>query len=245
MQAEGMARRVRGVLVARFQFKISCNFPRTGPVFMDNRRGSPIPIINDRPERDVMKLNKKQLSGIIGGLLTLLILMPAVGRTAVLIDCADESQVLDYIDRGFYISYYPGNTLAQVDLLFSSRTAGDYTIILTARLGTYDGPVLGSSEITLVLSADQDELFAGHFIFPDSPITPGSLVTFSLSLDGAPSIPFYNVSTHAAICPVVETQNTMPPLSEFRRDGVNIRVYGDETVSSEVVDWGTVKRGYR
>jgi len=141
----------------------------------------------------------------------------------------------DDIFRGFYLPSYPGSSLSQAILSFSSGTAGTYTFSLTAHAGTYDGPVIGSSQATAALDGVQNDDVATSFNFPELPIAPGSTVAFVIQQVSGPSIGdvFYSVSscdfTTSCAIPgpqVIETNGTTPPLDTFRRNGVGLKLLG-------------------
>ncbi len=171
---------------------------------------------------------------------------PQSGVAAVLIDCVDASSLIaDYIDRGFYIPAFPGSALDEVDLFFSATTAGDYTILLTARADTYDGTVIGTSQITVTLTSDMHTLVEGNFAFPSPFVTENSTVTFAMSLVSGPELPYFAVNTIVDPCVIVETNGTSPPLDTFRRQGIQARIHGQESTPIHEATWGRVKTDYR
>ena len=131
----------------------------------------------------------------------------------------------DFISRGFYLPSYPGTVLTRATLAFSAATAGDYTITLTANSGAYNGPAIGSSTATVTLSGDVRTAVLTTFDFPSPAVTQGTLVAFTMTLVSGPSLPYYAVTCgsdpHCIIFGgAVETEDTTPPLSVFRRNGV-------------------------
>ncbi len=145
-----------------------------------------------------------------------------------LISCPGVVGSGNRIDRGFYVQSYPGTSLDRVDLELSARTAGIYTFSLSARLNSYDGALIGTSTATATLNGIDTEGHAVSFLFPSLQVPRGSLVTFTLNYVSRPgeAIAFYNVQTSSEACPVVETEDTTPPLSTFRRNGISIGLYG-------------------
>lgn len=155
----------------------------------------------------------------------------------------------DKLSRGFYIPEYPADDLSRVELLFATTFTDVYTISLTARLDTYDGPLLDTDTIVVELVApstgpeagDGADVFLGDiptvlgaFEFDAAAVPPGSTVTFALELLDAPGFVFYDVGPCDSPEPgceerctgqVVQTNGTEPPLDSFRRDSVGIRVY--------------------
>lgn len=158
-----------------------------------------------------------------------------VDITSVLVNIAPAPGAGDLISRGFYLPSYPGSTLSQATLAFSSRTAGTYTFSLTAHSGAYDGPVIGTSQATAVLDGVQDDVVPASFSFPELSIVPQSTVAFVIQQVSGPSTGdvFYSVSscdfTTTCAIPgpqVIETNGTTPPLDTFRRNGVGLKLLG-------------------
>jgi len=142
----------------------------------------------------------------------------------------------DLIFRGFYLPSYPGVGLGQATLTFAADTAGPYTITLTVTSGAFHGPVIGSSTATVTLPASRSTFVPLSFNFPSPAITPGSLVAFAMTLVSGPGSAnqlFFDVSTCGLsdmTCttggPAVETNDTTPLLSTFRRNGVVLTIVG-------------------
>ena len=135
----------------------------------------------------------------------------------------------DFIDRGFYVTNYPSTTLVQANLYFSATIAGTYTLSLTARDGAYDGPVLGSSQATVVLDGTTTQTQSISFFFASPAIVNGSTVAFVTQLVNGPAGAgvYYAVGDCSGPNPqcddVFETEGTTPPLDTFRRNGMGIR----------------------
>lgn len=169
--------------------------------------------------------------GVVRILLTLLtlLLFVATGRAETLLACTNGNTG-DFFDRGFYVPSYPGNSLASARLVFSSPTAGDYTVRLTVRSNTYDGIVLGSDSTTFNLAASTDR--AVLFNFPSVRIREGSRVCFIMTITSGPSTAlYYSVGPSSGGCTtVVETEGTTPPLDTFRRYGVELTLTGEDTL---------------
>ena len=147
-------------------------------------------------------------------------------QAAVLIDCEPTFQSGDLISRGFYIQSYPGTTLSRIDLWLKPNDPGTYTFSLVACGNAFDGTQIGLANTTVTLN-DTGNYTLTSFNFLPSPVAPGSLITFKISkLNGPESAITFIVYTEGG-CPVVETEDTTPPWSNFRRDGIAIKVYGD------------------
>ncbi len=146
----------------------------------------------------------------------------------------------DEISRGFYLPSYPGTQLRQVRLYFSADTGGAYTLSLSARSSTYGGTLLGTTTSTVTLAANRATFTSADFNFSPIAIAPGSTVTFAIGLVSAPAgavagQPFYDTgpcsaflgSMSCSVTPaVIETEDTTPPLSTFRRGSVAVRILG-------------------
>jgi parallel beta-helix repeat protein len=169
--------------------------------------------------------------GVVRTLLALLTLFLVVlsGRADTLLVCTNATTG-DFYYRGFYVPSYPGNSLTSARLVFTSPTAGDYTVRLTARSNTYDGLVLGSSATTFNLAVSTDR--AVTFNFPSVRIRENSRVCFIMTITSGPSTAlYYSVGPSSGGCPtIVETEGTTPPLDTFRRNGVELTLTGEDTL---------------
>ncbi|HUF34686.1 MAG TPA: hypothetical protein VMN37_01990 [Gemmatimonadales bacterium] len=134
----------------------------------------------------------------------------------------------DNISRGVYIPSFPGSALSQVDLFFTSTVAADYTLQLVARGGAYDGPVIGVAEATVGLPGTVGDNVQTAFLFPSPAVAPGSTVTFAIFQTGGPAASIFYATPNAdADCAqIVETNDTSPPLSSFRRQGMGMILQG-------------------
>jgi hypothetical protein len=137
----------------------------------------------------------------------------------------------DFIDRGFYHPAYPAALLSTVRVWLSTPTADTYTITMTARAGTYDGPVLGTSTVTIGLPAGTGFSTPIDFVFTPAAVTPGSTVTFTMT-QVSPAVlnVYYDIGTCtfgpcATPSPFKETEGTTPPLDTPRRNGVSAIIF--------------------
>ena len=171
--------------------------------------------------------------GAIRFLLSILLLMGVAlsSRGEVLLSCTGLPGG-DRYDRGFYIPSFPGNSLDSARLVLSSFDAGDYTVTLTARQTSFNGAILGSSTVSFTLAGAYPQNRATTFTFPSIRITEGSRVCFIISLRASPAGDlYYSVPDFASGCTsVIETEGTTPPLSTFRRNGVNLLINGQDTL---------------
>jgi hypothetical protein len=171
----------------------------------------------------------------------------------------------DLLYRGFYIPEYATDSLDRVELLFATDYTDTYTISLTARQDTYDGPILGVSTIELELIAgaaapspgDGADVFfggiptvAGVFEFDAAPVTPGGTVTFAFEQLGGLGSAYYDIGpcdTSEPGCEdlcsgeIIQTNGTEPPLDTYRRHSVGIRVF--DAPPPDVPALGTVAAG--
>lgn len=175
-------------------------------------------------------------------LLLTTMMLATSASAAVLVDCYEGSGGGDNITRGFYVTDFPGSSVEEVNLFYTSTQAGERTIRLTMRAGTYDGPVIGTAEVVLDLPASTATEAA--FMYAGTDIEPGSTVTFIQELvDGEQEL-YYSVSPTDNDCPVFQTSGTTPPLDTPRRDGIRVRIVGPEAIANVPVSWSVLKRSY-
>lgn len=141
------------------------------------------------------------------------------------VSCPFQGWGGDWSTRGFYVSGYQGTNIDTVTLRYVTHTPGTYSISLSARIGSYDGPLIGTSDVTvsLPLSGVPADV---TFQFGGLPVSQGSTVTFAQSASGPV---FFDVGNGPlgdpsfSDCPgVVETEGTLPPLDTFRRASVGL-----------------------
>ena len=153
-------------------------------------------------------------------------LVPAVHAQVpptLLLECAHTGSAGDNLSRGFYIPNFPGSRLDSVEMWMMSYDADTFTVMLTARADTYDGPVVGTATATFSLDNEQVPV---TFDFGGVPVQPGSILTFAFQIQSGTGTLFFNVGDNTCEGKVIETNGTSPPLSTTRRDSVGIRVYG-------------------
>ncbi len=136
----------------------------------------------------------------------------------------------DNINRGFYLTNYPGQSLQSIKLRHEASVAGTYQITVTARLGSYAGPIIGEPYTAAVVLATSSGTNVTYQL-GDMPVAPGSTIAFSMAATG-PGAVLFDVAVPAACPNVVETENTSPPLSTVRRDRVGYEVYGRAATQS-------------
>ena len=163
--------------------------------------------------------------------LVLLTFAAADGRAATLLNCTNANTG-DFYWRGFYVPNFPGNSLSGARLVFGTPTVGSYTVKLTARSNSYDGLLLGESTTTFNLASPSPADTAVTFDLPSLRVREGSRVCFLMTLVSGPSTAlYYSVGPTSGGCTtVVETEGTTPPLDTFRRYGVELALYGEDTL---------------
>jgi hypothetical protein len=158
-------------------------------------------------------------------------LSQTVSAQAVIVSCPFALGG-DHIDRGFYITSYPGSNLYTVHVKYEAfSTSGAYSVSMTARLGAYNGPIIGSAQ-TVTVSLTTTAFTDVTFNFGGAPVTPGSTVTFTQVQTSGPAADdvFYdigngNLGGGGANCPgVTETAGTSPPLDSLRRNTVGVEI---------------------
>jgi hypothetical protein len=145
--------------------------------------------------------------------------------------CGFSGEGGDFPDRGIYLTNYPGSNLSQVELGYtaSSGATGLWVLSLTARRGSFDGPIIGSTQIATP-NITHDGTTGGEdqvvFDFNGAPVTPGDTITFTQtaqyigSFSGSALIFFDSGS--GPCTNVTETDGTSPPLDHFRSATVGI-----------------------
>ncbi len=160
-------------------------------------------------------------AALLGGLS---LFMATTSQASVLYSCPGGAGG-DWNTEGFYMPSYPGITLDSATLKLLGSVAGTYQVSLTVRSGAYDGPVLGTSTVTVGLNASSGAMVSTTFPFPSVTMPKGGLVCFILSVVSGPyGMVYYDVG--GGCTEVIETEDTSPPLSSFRRDGVDLTLTG-------------------
>jgi hypothetical protein len=145
----------------------------------------------------------------------------ALAAPQTLYSCGPGTGTGDGTDRGFYVTGYPGPNLHSVTLAYEDDVAGIHTIGLTAHLGAYDGPVVGSASVTGTVA--NPGFTPLTFTFPDPGVAAGSTIAFVQQVIASPPGAFVLYDYTAGPCPgVVETEGTSPPLDTPRTGGRGI-----------------------
>jgi len=113
-------------------------------------------------------------------------------------------------------------TIDKVRVRHSTFDTGSKTVQLVARLGRYDGPILGVASVTRVIDAVDSE---SVYDFNDAPVPAGSTIAFvETQVSGTGDV--YRNLAYGTCDNVVETTGTSPPLSTFRKQGVGVKISG-------------------
>jgi hypothetical protein len=151
------------------------------------------------------------------------LLLPLCGATAasatswqLTAACGFSGEGGDLPDRGIYLTNYPGSNLSQVELRYtaSSGATGLWVLSLTARRGSFAGPIIGSTQIATP-NISHDLTTGGEdivvFDFNGAPVTPGDTITFTQTaqyIGGTSGSIFFDTGT--GTCPnVFETDDTV------------------------------------
>ena len=136
----------------------------------------------------------------------------------------------DRIDRGLYLSNYPGQSLRSIKLRHVGGVAGAYKITMTARLSTFAGTVIGepyTASVNLGTTVGTDVTYE----FGDMPVPVGSRITFAMTATG-PGTVFYDTGPDVSCSNVTETEDASAPLSSARRDHMGYEVRGRAATQS-------------
>jgi hypothetical protein len=142
---------------------------------------------------------------------------------ALNVDCPyDPDGGGDFVTRAFYVKNYRGVTIDKVRVRHSTNASGSKTLQLVARLGRYDGPILGVASITRNITGTDTE---STYDFNDAPVPAGSTIAFVESVTSGTGDVFHNLS-YEGCGDVVETFGTTPPLDSQYRAGIGLKISG-------------------
>ena len=148
---------------------------------------------------------------------------PATTASATTLSCpVSTTGSSDRLDRGFYVTDYQGVTIHTVTLYHSTDTPGAKTLSLIARLGTFDGPLVGVATTTRVID---ETTTATVFDFGGAPVPAGSTITFEQNLNVGTGDVFFD-NGFGPCDDVTETFGIAPPLDTFRRSSVAVTITG-------------------
>ncbi len=165
--------------------------------------------------------------------ISLFFLTQRVAATLI-VSCPFGSPGGDDLSRGFYVTSYPGSNLYDVHVQYDASPSGTYTISMTAHLGAYNGPIIGSPQSVVVslpsTTSEQDVIF--HF--GGASVPSGSTVAFTQTKVAGPGTVYYN--TGSGTCSgVFQTNGTTPPLDTVRRNSVGLEI--SESSGGVSTDW--------
>ena len=151
----------------------------------------------------------------------LALILPTIASAIVIVSSPFSGSGGDLIERGFYVQNYAANSIASVELEYASFTAGSYVAALTARLGAYDGPVIGTATANFTLTGSTSSETAVTYDLGGALVPFGSTVTFSQTLISGPGSLYYDVGV-GPYAGLFETEGTTPPLDTIRRNNVGV-----------------------
>ena len=165
----------------------------------------------------------------------------ATGTTTLstLVNCPPSNGAGDPLTHGFYDPKYPGKSLSEVQLYLGvngqSNAPTPYTIQLIAKSGGYNGPVIGTSTVTVYLRGNASQNLPTNFVFPGSPaVSKNSTVTFQFNVlsAGGSNLRFdvgscgVGNTNCKTSCPIIETTDASGTLSTFYRKGCGVTILG-------------------
>jgi len=150
------------------------------------------------------------------------------------LDCPWLSSAANFEEFGrqsFYLRYYPGTSLKQVTLYVAFPAAGAYTLALQLRSPSFrTGTDYGRALVTVNVTDPSLSYQPVTFDFGTVTIPAGVPLTFETQTVSRPAgvaaFPTFQTET-APLCPVIETDDSAPPFSSFRRNGIAVKVTGD------------------
>ena len=178
------------------------------------------------------------------------VVLPVPANAEDLLYSCYAGSMLDDITRGFYIENFSGSTLDRVAIDYmTSGEPGTYRTSLTAHQGTYDGPVIAWAD-----NSFSETGAVVHYDFSNAPIEPSTTIAFVQELVSGPpgGVVYYNAGlcdvgdAECSSCPgIIETEDTTPPLSTFRRAGIHVTIWGRAETPADRSTWSTVKSLFR
>ena len=156
-------------------------------------------------------------------LLTAFLALPAPAQLAptTLLSCPTATGG-DLTHRGFYIEAYPGETLDSVTVYMATQAGGPlaYEVGIDVFRNSYGGPHVGTYFTSLNIGPVET---AVTIPCANVAVPLGGRLCFRFfigALPGAPAL-LYSVPPMGFTCPnIVQTHDTTPPLSTYRRGGV-------------------------
>ncbi len=134
----------------------------------------------------------------------------------------------DFAARGFYTQGFGGTSLKQVVLPLSFPANGTYQLTLTASSIRFDGVVLGVATVTFTAASTAFQSVT--FDFGTITVTEGDTIAFAGAVPVKPANVTGKVMMQIVtdpVCRLTETNDTVGPLSTFRRGGIAAIINGD------------------
>lgn len=145
-----------------------------------------------------------------------------------LVSCPPSLAGGDNLTRALYVDSFPGSTLSSATSYFGVTGSGDRTVALTARLGAFDGAILGSDTVTFA-GVDGDSARAVTFDLGNADVTTGSTVTFAYTPIADTGGTLFQVTSSSNVaCSMIETGGVTPPLDTLRRNGMAFKIRGKQ-----------------
>ena len=163
----------------------------------------------------------------------MLLCAPRADAAVVIVDCK-FGDFQYFLTRGFYVENFPGSTIGTVTVWHRASTAGERTIVLTARVSTYDGTLIGNAQVTKTIGTTWEKTV---FDFGNVTVSSGSRIAFSQAIiaGGAVNV-FYDGGDDN--CPnVTTTEDTAPPLSVDKRDSAGVIITGNQLSISSAINY--------
>ena len=159
-------------------------------------------------------------------------------RASVVDACAFGGVPRESLTRGIVVPKFEGTNLRTVQLQYGANMSGTYRITVTARSGSFDGPLVGSPQTAYVFLIPYNMSVAAPvtFDFGGAPVDEDSVLTLTQTVSG-PGEAFFDGGMGAAAVdpapplPMVEayeTDDTRPPLSTYRKARVGLTLTQDD-----------------
>lgn len=127
------------------------------------------------------------LRRLVQPLVALALLLSAVAplhaTVTTIYSCAANGSNHDNVFNGFFVQNVHASSLHSVAIPYQVDTSGSYSVSLTVHVGSYSGPVVGTTQtqnVSLSTGADHQVTFN----FGDAPFTTGSTLFFTHTFSG-------------------------------------------------------------
>ena len=155
------------------------------------------------------------------------------------VSCAFFGKGYSDVYHGFYVTNYMGNNLSTVTLAYTTNTAGQFSISLTAHRNAYDGPMVGATQTATVNVGTAGETRV-IFDFGAAPVSRGDTIAFIQTASQLTSVDnqfgslYFDagLGTPGTCDGVDETNGTAAPLDTVLQPTVGLLVTEDSSVGS-------------